>query len=465
MRFDQLGVVADRFKATGILKVADQVGPWRWLVFALCVFAFGIADLRQAESEAIRKFSETARADWEVTNIWIMAAECARKTGAWLAICQDNKLYPIANAAVADDSGHALLLGLAARILDRPMAVVDVAKLNIAIDFVGMVCIAALLFAVRSYVASFIVLALGGGVYLDWIAISPHPGLIGAASFAAVLPSTIVLAERGYLPKTAKVAFLTAGAVLFGMATLLREPFGTMGVIVCLGALAFLGWQTRNRQQWLRLLLLLLLVIVSWQTPRWTFLARDVAFSMPPTNQIQTHGTSHNLYLGLGAIENKFGIEWSDSIGGQAVAKVDPKVAYASHDYFRILWRVYFDRLAEDPLEVARIYATKGVSMLGYHLPPKSLPLWLVLVGAVGLLIVGTRWQLWQKVHYGQAPVLLSVGLAFVAFFLLQGTVAHHSIGYAHPIGGFVLLFFAIGVELCGRFAFRSLKRVQESAM
>lgn len=451
MQFPRPGLFVDRLKGFGILERVERVGAWRWLAFVACVLAFANADLRQAENLATEKFSATTRADWEVTNIWITSAECARKTGAWLVICPGGKLAPIANAAVADDPGHALLLGLAARVLDRKMAVVDVARLNIAIDFAGMVCIAALLFAVRSYVASFVVLALGGDVYLSWIAISPHPGLIGAASYAAFLPCTLLLGERGYFSKPEKVVFLAAGALLFGLATLLREPIGSMGVFVCIGCLIFLGWQARDRRYWFRLLPLLALVLVSWQTPRWVLLARDVIFSIPPTSLIQTHGTSHNLYIGLGAIENKFGIQWTDADGGQAVAKVDPKAVYASQEYFRVLWREYFNRISEDPVEVARIYVTKGFTMLGYRLPERWQPLWLVLAIVVGFMILGAKLKIWRSANYGQAPLMLGVGLAFVGFFLLQGTLAHHSIGYAQPVAAFVLLFLALGVELVVR--------------
>ncbi len=67
--------------------------------------------------------------------------------------------------------------------------------------------------------------------------------------------------------------------------------------------------------------------------------------------------------------------------------------------------------------------------------------------GAVGALIVGSRLHIWKPIAYGQAPLLLGVGLAFVGFFILQGILAHHSIGYAHPIGALVLLFVAVAAE------------------
>jgi len=459
MSFLRLKALLNHLGRIAFAQTIGQGDPWRWLVFALCVAVVGIGDLGQAERTATEKFSSVAMADWAVTNVWIVAAECGRKTGAWLVLCQGEKLVPIANGALADDPGHAFFLGIAAQILDRAVAVVDVARLNIAIDYFGMVSIAALLFAVRSYVACMIVLILGDRVYLDWIAISPHPGLIGAASFAAILPIAIVLSEQGNLGRIGRLLALAVGAVLLGAAALLREPIGTMGLLVGVGSVAVMGFRRRNLKHVLRLFALLVLVVVSWQTPRWILLARDTLFSVTPTNQIQTHGTSHNLYLGLGAIENKFGIRWSDSDGAEAVAKVNPKVSYVSEEYFQILWKLYLKRLTDDPLEVARIYMTKGVAILEYRFPDQSLPLWMVLGGIAGVLFVGRKARLWNEANYEQGLPFLYVGLAFVALFILQGAVAHHNKPYAHPIGAFVLLFFAVGLEFFVRFAFYSTRR------
>lgn len=423
------------------------VHTWRWLFFALFAVAIGTVDLPRAEDIAAQRYATMTRADWGVTNIWISASECARQTGAWLVTCDGAKLLPIAHAAAADDPGHALFLALMAIVLDRPMAVVDVARLNIAINFTAMLALATLLFAARSYIAAIVVMLLGGDVFLSWIGISPHPPMIGTAGFAAILPATIVLTVRGYLSVAASVALLAIGALLLGAATLLREPVGNMGMVISAGALVWLGWRATARTICRQLCPMAMLTLVAWQTPLWTLLARDIAFSIPSTEQVETHGTSHNLYLGLGAIENKFGITWSDAAGAEAVARVKANVPYTSKEYFRILWKIYFDKAREDPLEIVRIYWTKGLAMLNHRLPERWYSLWLVLGVTFGAMIAGYRLRVWQLMAYEQAPLLLGVGLAFVGFFILQGILAHHSIGYAHPIGAFVLLFAAVAVE------------------
>lgn len=435
-------------------RIAGVVEPWRWLLFIAAVVLFTTGDVRQALTYAHQKFSNMPRADWEVTNVWLTAAECMRQTGAWLAMCADGKLAPIANSAIADDPGHAFLLGLAAVALDRQMVVYDVAVLNVAIDLAALVFVAALLVALRSYIASLVVLLYGGGVYLAWVAISPHPAVIGAAAFAATLPITILASELRLVLGVQRILFLLLSALAFGIGTMLREPVGTMGIVICLVTLGFLGWRSRSLRSTLRLTPYLVLAVVAWQTPRFVLLARDAIFPVPATTLLQTHGTSHNLYLGLGAVPNKFGVEWADSAGGEAVAKVDPKIGYASQDYFRTLWKIYFQRLADDPAEVARIYVIKLGAVLSHELPERTVRLWVSLLALLIVLLIAFRFHLWRLANYPQGLVVTCIGLGFVAFFVLQGVLAHHSIGYAQPIGAFVLLFLAVGVELLARLAF-----------
>lgn len=427
-----------------------------WQIFILCLLIFGLLEFAHANKEADRQFSAVEKADWGATNSWIRAAECARETGAWLAICDKSKLLPIADYALADDPGQALLLGLAARLKNRPMSVADVARLNILINLIGMLSVASLLFAARYQTASLFILMLGSMPYFSWIGASPHPGLIGAASMAFIFPAAVLLGGLGYLTGIRRVLFLVIGAGLLGLAALLREPIGTMGLVVTAGALIYLGINKSCQIRKWQLLILLAVALVSWQSPRWVLMARDACFPIQPAKYVQTHGTSHNLYIGLGAGgANKFGIQWDDGDGAAAVKKVDDRVAYVSPEYFRILWRLYFDRIKQDPLEVGRIYVVKLGEMLRHRLPNWSLPLWVVLIGWCALLVAAHRRRIWQTAGLGAAPVLITTALAFISMFIAQGVLAHPALQYAHPIGGFALLIWAVGLEVFVRHAIR----------
>lgn len=137
-----------------IQKVVGRYLPWRWLVFFIFVVTFGVAPFKGAINKADEDFAEIKEADWGATNVWLQSAECARKTGAWLVICDGDRLLPIAHYALADDPGHAFLLGLKAKLRDRSMSLIDVARLNIWINFLGALSVTALLFTARAYVAA-----------------------------------------------------------------------------------------------------------------------------------------------------------------------------------------------------------------------------------------------------------------------------------------------------------------------
>jgi hypothetical protein len=243
---------------------------------------------------------------------------------------------------------------------NKVMTILDVAKLNLTINFVGVVAIAALLFAARCETTSLAVMVFGSNFYFSDLGTSPHPSLGGAATMAAFFPLAIIFWGFGYLTGLRGVFFLVTGVLLFGLASLIREPIGHIGLVVSIGALAYCALRRHKNAQRLWLLILLVATFLAWQAPRWVLMARDTCFPIQPTINVQTHGMAHNLYIGLGAAgDNKFGIRWDDSDGAAAVQKVDASVPYVSGEYFKILMRAYLDRVAEDPIEVARIYSIK----------------------------------------------------------------------------------------------------------
>lgn len=433
----------------------------RWGLFLAGFVVITVPGYFMQDAFALANYANAPASSWSPMEFWISAAECTRKTGAWLAAClPDGKLISLADTSGNDDPGHSLLLSLASVILDRPIAVIDIVRLNVVIDYFGLFAMAALLFVARCYVATIVTLLTGVEVYLYWVGVAPHPALIGAAACAAVLPLTIVLSERGLLGKTARPTALIGGAALLGFATLIRQPIGMMGLVISFGALAWLIWRNPPSRRPLRLLTLLALAVVAWQTPRWVTLARDAVFDVPPTANVQEHGISHSLYMGLGAVENKFGIVWGDDTWGLKAARlIDPQVDYPSRRYFRLMWKIYLDRVMEDPVEVARIYWTKTRQLLTHPFPWGWWPQWAVLPLVIGLLVVDARLGLFAAAEFPQGPIIICVALAFDGFFVLQGILAQQGWGYAHPLGAFVALFLAIVIELACRLLVPVLSR------
>jgi hypothetical protein len=92
------------------LVAAIEAHPFlKAVVFLACLAIFGgpafLGALRAAD-----KYAHIEISDWNATNVWLKSAECARRTGAWLALCEGDNLIPINERAFADDPEHAFTL-------------------------------------------------------------------------------------------------------------------------------------------------------------------------------------------------------------------------------------------------------------------------------------------------------------------------------------------------------------------
>ena len=445
--------------------LSPKAGTLRWLVFFACLLTLGTANFSAVLNDSNR-FREFEKADWSATNLWILSAKCARQTGAWLAVCDKGRLYPFAKYA-ADDPGHAFFLGVFSRLANKEVTFADAVRLNAWLAFVGFASLGALLFAMRSYV-TWLVLFLAGGSVVFWAApsdpryytlLAPHPSLVGVAAMAALLPISMFACERGWVSRRSGVFFVSLGLVCLGIASLVRQATGMMGLLVSLSVLVTIAcWRTCSTRRVIGLAGLGLLIVIVWMTPRWVLLARDLSFPVEPTEQLEAHGMSHSMYLGLGAVENRFGIEWLDSSASEAVKTVAPQVRFASTEYYRILWSLYLAKVREDPAEVMRIYMAKARMLLGRDIsdlwargvwPYRWTPsLWRVLVAAIVLLVVAQICGLWRRYQFEQGLFLGIIALVFVALSLIQAALVHPALSYAAPIGLFALLPAGIAVEL-----------------
>ena len=86
----------------------------RALVFFLfaALLVWGQFQRTYTDSERYGHYADLMPSDWKATNVWLAAADCTLERGAWLAVCEQEKLVPMSERAIADDPGHALLLAL-----------------------------------------------------------------------------------------------------------------------------------------------------------------------------------------------------------------------------------------------------------------------------------------------------------------------------------------------------------------
>lgn len=415
-------------------------GPVFFLFAALLVW--GQFQRTYTDSERYGHYADFMPSDWKATNVWLAAADCALERGVWLAVCEQGKLVPMSEHAIADDPGHALILGLWSMATRRHADLIDVARLNTLTDTIGLLTLAGLLFALRAYVASIVLLWKGPIEYLGWMGTSPHWAYIGLVSLAAVLPMALAAREIGLLSRRTANLWIAAGIVFLALATLMRESIGMMGLMVT-AAVAIVLLVRRFRPG--PLLLVGVLAVLAFTTPRWVVMARDAAFDMQKAERLATHGLSHTLYLGLGFVENKWGIRYDDDYGEEIAAKAG--IVWCSPEYFRLMWQLYLGRWAEDPVEVTRIYLEKAWMLLGTPTLHPGPPFGIVLAIALVHLLAATVLGAWHRLNFMQGLVIEGVAVAFAGLFLVQAMAALPSHNYAMPVNAFVLVLLGVIVE------------------
>ena len=419
----------------------------RWLVFAACaaLLVWGPFNRTFRDAERYGYLADIMPSDWAATNVWLDSTGCAVERTVWLAVCEQGKLVPISERAVADDPGHALLLDLRSLATGQRATLPDVARLNTLVDTLGLLALAGLLFALRAWLAAIVLMGLGPVEYLGWMGTSPHWSYIGLVSLCAVLPMALVARELGLLSRRSGTLWIAAGLVFLALATLMRESIGIMGVLVSLGAVAVL--MIRRPRRIAGPALVTLLALAAFTTPRWVVAARDAAFDMQPAARLATHGISHTLYLGLGFVENKWGIRYDDAYGAEIASKADPPLVFGSPGYFQRMGQLYLARWAEDPVEVSRIYLAKAWLLLGrptiYPGPPFGIVLLIGLIHLLGATALGA----WRRIGFVQGLVVESVAVAFLLLFLAQAMAALPSHTYAMPANAFVLVLLGVIVE------------------
>jgi hypothetical protein len=416
-----------------------------FLAFA-ALLVWGQFQRTYTASERYGHYADLMPSDWKATNVWLAAADCALERGVWLAVCEQGKLVPMSERAIADDPGHALLLGLWSMATRRHADLIDVARLNTLTDTIGLLTLAGLLFALRAHIASIVLLWKGPIEYLGWMGTSPHWAYVGLVSLAAVLPMALAAREMGLLSRRAANLWIAAGVVFLALAALMRESIGMMGLMVTAAVVIVL---LVRRFRPAPLLLVGMLAVLAFTTPRWVVMARDAAFDMQPAERLATHGLSHTLYLGLGFVENKWGIRYDDDYGEEIAAKAG--IVWCSPDYFRLMWQLYLARWAEDPVEVIRIYLEKAWMLLGTPTLYPGPPFGVVLAIALVHLLAAMAFGAWQRMNFRQGLVIEGVAVAFAGLFLAQAMAALPSHNYAMPVNAFVLVLLGVIVEFFAR--------------
>ena len=354
----------------------------------------------------------------------VKSADCARETGAWLALCADDgKLKPISEEErIGDDPGHAFLLALWTIVSDDPVSLIDVARLNIALNSLGFLLLASFLFAVRAYPCDLLFMYLGPIVYLKWIGVAPHWGVIGVASMAAVLP-------YGNPGEGVRLSFSRLGQWFVGLgllglasASLVREAIGTMVIVTVLCAIGFIALRRRRSGTGI-------MRPCRRRAPdrggilgalcRHYGARRDVRYraraarATPRVFGHSLHGARHRPEF----VRNRL-----QRLGG---ARPCPEGRSRRRAFFAGLLPDHEDLLPGEavinPAEVVRIYVEKARLILSDPVVEPGLPLGIILLVGLCHLVVARAFDLWSKVGFPQGARLQGAALVFICFFCRPG--------------------------------------------
>jgi hypothetical protein len=128
------------------------------------------------------------------------------------------------------------------------------------------------------------------------------------------------------------------------------------------------------------------------------------------------------------------------------------------------MWRVYFDRVKEDPAEVARIYYEKARALLTDRVLDSAPPLWISLLIALAAQLLASRDRPRGQRLSDRQLIINLVSFAFIGLFVLQGVLAHHMRIYATPIGAFLLLLLGTTTSNAAAWIARRVRSLLKSA-
>jgi hypothetical protein len=264
-----------------------------------------------------------------------------------------------------------------------------------------------------------------------------------------VLPLALISRARNWPSPAVWRTLLVVGLLCLAFAALLREVVASMGLLVTICAAAWaIRHGPRDRRRLAGTLAIVFLAVLATQSSRLVATARDWAYSLDSSQLPATHGMSHTLYIGLGGVENKFGIKYLDAVGADAVAAAVPGTVYGTSEYFRVIRGLYFLKWREDPREVARIYVEKMKLLLSDSILASAPPLGVMLLVVIAIQGLTRRGSLTGDNPKADARLAINlVALAFVGLFAAQAMLATPSLLYNLPLGPFILVLGGIAIE------------------
>ena len=259
---------------------------------------------------------------------------------------------------------------------------------------------------------------------------------IGDVYIAKTVATVTVLPLFLYFIKNKKFSlsfyFFTLGAgFVIGFNHFVRSYSGLAVGIFILSMLVFLNIKWKQKMALVIVLTVGVLIPTTYMSTvlnkRDAFLIKNEAMV---DGNLRQHALWHNVYLGFGYLNNKYGIEYNDNIARAKVASVVPNNKYRAYnqEYNDILRREFFKLVKNDPLFTLTTVFSKVGILIGY----------LLVYANVGLIASFYRTKersievsFWLAMVFSSLPAILVMPnsvymLGFIAMATLYGV---YSIG------------------------------------
>ena len=175
----------------------------------------------------------------------------------------------------------------------------------------------------------------------------------------------------------------------------------------------------------------MLLVIIGNQTYKGfikaTWMVRDTIYEMDNSPRIYGHPTWHVLYISLGFVPNKLGIEWKDEVGWEHVSQIpgNEKVQYGTKNHEKASRKLFFNTLKENPDLLLRNILAKIKSLISNMM---ILILMIFVCLALSCIFILNQSNWWicglllsNLLVYATLPIIIHPSILFCLDFITSG--------------------------------------------
>lgn len=385
------------------------------------------------------------RVDW-----WILSARCAQWKRVVLVACgAGGELYPIEDVSPTDDRGHTLFLDGYALLKSGPVTRTDLVRMNILLNIMGGLVLAAFLGWLGMPWAACGTLAACVWLFpfSVWIAGPDVPSaFLGIFSLAAI-PALGIGSWLGPFPVGQREwGTVWIGGCALVMSVLFREAIGLSGILAAVTLLLWRYFKIRTEFKKATVVygLLLLGMGAASQSTSILLTLRNKCVKLPPARLIESHGVAHMFYQGLGAVPNPWGISYGhDEDGYNAVRKINPAAGYGTPQYYHDIGNLYMKIVTTQPCAVMRIYMKKLWITLTLPLKIFGVPYrWILLLETI-LILIG-----WRSVEGRSMPLSAATSFGiYLIVFLSQGIFITPEMRFLYPAKFGVLVLFSLFID------------------